>query len=151
MQNYTNVFLAEYANHSRFSAGTELLWKNRHFTGGLNFRYNHYSKNNNNPAWLSPAIEGDIFARYNWRERVILNLNFGVKGSTFAKYYTDGDQYSVVTLPTSIDLGIKVQYVFNNMISLFIEGNNLTNSKQQELLFYNQKGINFGAGIYFKL
>jgi hypothetical protein len=87
-------------------------------------------------------MQANYHLSYFMKEKVVFSLN---------SYMLQGIQAlepngKVKKLPTILDLNLKVDYLFSQNFSAFLELNNLLANKYQRYLYYSQKGINFLVG-----
>jgi outer membrane receptor protein involved in Fe transport len=90
-------------------------------------------------------VEIEGFARYNFRERIIVGAELQVKGKRYVKFDTED-----LTLPAFSKINLDATYVYDKNLSFYLKLNNLLNTKEYTYLFYKQIGINLGVGISLK-
>ena len=136
-----------YASYQKLYAGLDWDWhaKSVSFLGGV--EYAHYTGIDTEASVFVPAaFTGDVELEYNWNRRVFAGVDCrfasarrGVIGNTKA------------VMSGFADLGIYGEYSANNRLSFWLRGGNLLNMTVQYSPLYAEKGINFTAGICFKL
>lgn len=113
---------------------------------GVNGSYNKYELATEQEAWNLPELKGELFAKYrkkNWYAGA--NLYFVGNRKGF-----DALNVSTVDLNSYIDLNVNGGYHFNNIFSVFIKGNNITNSNYQRFTNFNAQGFQVIGGFIWK-
>lgn len=143
-----NLMRVGYYKQNRFSAGGEVSWKSKDLQSGLRFTYNSYNQPDSPaPAYNKVPVEVSGFARYNWRERIVIGGDFLHRAKSPAMFRTQSGE-SFIGSFTKIDLN--GTYVYDRNLSFYVQLNNILNAKEQYFLYYKQIGFNFGAGITLK-
>ena len=137
-----------YQNYSYAGAGLELRYRNRFLEFGLDARYRYFHHYENLPLLESPLKLG-FHGEYTWRDRISARIDMGYEHDRTAAY-RKGNETVYGQLDGFFNLGIYVSYRFSPYATLYIQGDNITNSKQYEFWGYRKKGINFGLGMYIK-
>ena len=150
-----NSFGAWYANEKRVGLGWEVFVKTEDFSGGLNGDIYSYRDDNNmtNKHYNYSPFELKAYARYNWRERIILYTSFHFKQRTPALFSDDLASSSVVYpsfIPSSALLNAEFSYVHNRKVTLFLRLNNILDSDIIYMATYPMPGFNGGVGIAVK-
>lgn len=140
-----NLLLIGYADYSKVNFTGEFNWKSEEFYSGLNISVNSFKTEDNSNVYDQSPLVVDGFARYNFRERIIIGGELQFKGKRYAKFDTD-DFY----LPAFYKINLDATYVYDKNLSFYLKLNNLLNTKEFTYLFYKQIGINIGAGISLK-
>jgi hypothetical protein len=109
---------------------------------GVAFTYQSFQMGTLKQPWHMPTMQANYHLSYFMKEKVVFSLN---------SYMLQGIQAlepngKVKKLPTILDLNLKVDYLFSQNFSAFLELNNLLANKYQRYLYYSQKGINFLVG-----
>ena len=131
-----------------FTAGGMLKWKSRDFYAMADVVYKGFS--DRNAALMTPALDLKAEVEYNYRHRIFVQADCRFRTSCTGAAAV-GQAVSYYTVPASVDVGVKVSYAVNPHLAVFVEGNNLANSKIQYFLNYVEPGINIGAGVCLKL
>ncbi len=139
---------ATYRDVNQFSVQGEVFWRSQDLTVGGRMRYADY-KNRVDKSVVTemPKWTGYGFIRYNFRERLIAQLecNYRSKTSGFINVADDiVDRYEV---PSIVDLDLNVNFLINKYISVFAKAGNLLNHRNQYMPLYLEPGRNFGGGI----
>lgn len=153
----TGWFNTIYSNNFEYYAGAMANVNTEKFEGGINFRYSTFSdsktgttienfENSDNSRMKVlgyPALQGDIYAKYNWNKKIYIMAGCHLQG----EYYCS----NVTKVPGFADFGAGIEYVHTPMLSLWIKGENLLNSATQYLPYYTGRSMGFAAGIIVKL
>lgn len=150
-----NSYGAWYANEKRVGFGTEVFVKTEDFSGGINADLYTYRDDNNmtNKHYNYSPFELKAYARYSWRERLILYTSFHFKQRTPALFYDDLTSSSVVYpsfIPSSALLNAEFSYIHNRKVTLFLRLNNILDSDIIYMATYPMPGFNGGVGIAIK-
>ena len=147
--NYSLYQMVNRADSHVLGINGVLKWQSPSFLAQAEFNYRGFS--NWKAALMTPAFDVDAVLEYNLRHRLFIRADCYFRTSTTgwsAVPYTQATAYRV---PAFVDVGLRISYAVNTRLMVFVEGNNLANSKIQYFLNYVEPGINFGAGICFKL
>ena len=131
------------------SAELELRWKSKDIKAFAGVSYHYYS--NAESALMKPSVEVSAMAEYNIRRRVFFRIDCYYRNSVTG-IYSDAAEGSQVRsrIPGFVDLGARVSYVINERVAVYIEGDNLINSRIQYFLGYLEPGLSIGGGVYLK-
>lgn len=147
-----------YSDFDRISAGIQLLWKSRDVEAGVDFTYQHYASSSKYERYNRPNALLDAFVRYNWNERVILDINAKYRSSAQGNDIDTWDygvavmpQGTYTKIPAFLDLGASFTYVINQKLSIYVEASNILNSNIQYYSKYFEPGLRIGGGIFLKL
>ena len=135
-----------YQSYNCFSAGAEMIFKIKNMDAGISAAYYGYHNAGTERPFLKTPFEAKLYGRYNWRDRILVRADLEYRHETTAGYM-NGTTLMTTELGSFINLGINISYMLNENFSIFIEGKNLTDSKQEYVYGYTLPGINFGAGI----
>ncbi len=109
--------------------------------------YFKYTMNSTIPTpYHRPDFTGSILATYNLNQKVYFNADFYYIGGLKGKNYRSGQD---VNLKGISDLNLKIDYLFSNSFSAFVEVNNILSQKYQRYLYYSNKGVNVMAGLTY--
>ena len=114
-------------------------------TGSVN--YYQYTLNDLSAAFHRPEWELSLGNTFKPTEKFLINANINAMGGIVA-YKPTLDVTE--TLPTILDLNLKLDYKINNQISVFAVGNNLLNQSNQRFLNYPVRGIQGIGGLTIK-
>lgn len=109
---------------------------------GFSLQYQSFSMGTLKNNWHVPKMQTSYYLIYYFKEKIIFNLNSYML-SGIPVLLPNGTEK---TLPTIVDLNVKVDYLFSKNFSAFLELNNILANKYQRYLYYPQKGLNFLVG-----
>jgi len=130
---------------------------NRNFTLGLNAEVYDYSTETGNPAWNLPNLKGSLFMDYQIGEKWFLGANLFYVGERedFSSQVVENVPVSefpaqIITLESFFDANAHVGYRFNEQLSFFIKGANLSNNDYQRWANFQVQGIQILGGATYK-
>ena len=146
---------AAYRDVNQFSVQGELFWRSQDLALGGRLRYASYrDRDDKSVVTEMPAWTGNAFFRYNFRERIIAQVECNYRSSTHGNMIMTADDtddlpftptnYSV---PAIVDLDVNVNYLINKNFSVFVKAGNLLNHHNQYMPLYLEPGLNLGGGI----
>jgi len=136
--------LATYKDMNLLGGGAELYWESESVTAGASGKYNVYKDSDKNIVTEMPKIEATGYFRYNFRERVIAEVNCGYKSATSGFFYGSETLYEV---PELLDLSFNLNVKLNKHFSVYGKVGNILDKKNQFIPLYVEPGRNFGGGI----
>lgn len=152
-----------YANHAKDSSRFQLLYDrgtkvlNYHFSLGWKYEdwyklqasanYFHYELSDLSSPWHKPEWEFGLDNYFMPGEQWFITANVNVLGGIQA---LNLQSLESSTLKPIIDLSAKADYSFSPRFSVFMEGNNLLNQKNERYWNYRARGIQGIAGLTFK-
>jgi hypothetical protein len=134
----SNVQVMRYKVDLTYNINTNLL-----IGASLNYQSFHMHSLKNH--WHMPNMQTNYYVLYYFKEKIIFNLNSYMLSGIPALLPNGTEK----TLPTIVDLNVKVDYLFSKKFSAFLELNNILANKYQRYLYYPVKGINFLAGATY--
>lgn len=150
MQQYQSWYQTVSLNDSHILTVSGMLkWQSPAFWAQAEFNYRGFS--NRDAALMTPAFDVDAILEYNLRQRLFIRADCYFRTSTTGWAAVPYTEASVYRVPAFVDVGLRISYAVNTRMMVFVEGNNLANSKIQYFLNYIEPGINIGAGICLKL
>lgn len=124
------------------------------YTLGSRLDLYQYDLSTQSDAWHRPVWALSINNQVKPIEKLLLqaNLNFmgGIKARDNIQFDTNPPVIPSVELKTIADLQLKADFKVTNRISVFAEGNNLTNGKNTRWLNYPVRGVQLIGGASFK-
>ncbi|MDR0419447.1 MAG: hypothetical protein LBH34_04470, partial [Prevotellaceae bacterium] len=153
--NLENSFFLAYSGANVFSFNTELALKpTRSLDINFTYSFNSYNLDNNqvpfegafHKALNRPKHNLLIQMRYDIWSKITCNLDFGLKGSYYARR---GATFEPVKRGAGIDLSIGTEYKFFNSSSVFIQLNNITDSRYHVYNSYRTYGFNVVFGYMY--
>mgnify|MGYP001208122396 CR=1 FL=1 len=145
LQDYHGSYTLSYSDETRYTAGGSFSFSSAPFEASLSGQWHKYALSSGNPPWHKPSWEIRAFARYNWRERIIVSATGYWRDACFAPDLTPGKP--AVRVPGFFDLGARLEYVVNQLFGVYVYGNNLLNREISYLYLYPNPGLTFGGGI----
>ena len=160
-----------FANSESDTARFELVYDNRSTVANLNaelgFKFSdtytlgtrldlyQYDLSVQQEAWHRPIWTFSVNNQIKPIEKLLVqaNLNFmgGIKARGDVSMLTIfPPEYEVVSLKTIADLQLKADFKITDRISVFAEGNNLTNGKNMRWLNYPVRGVQLIGGASLK-
>ena len=135
-------YTSNYTDMKENLLGAEILWKSDGFIAGLELERRIYSLSKSIKPYLLPKIDGNIFAQYNWRDKIIADLSLGYRSEVYYNETQKSDKY--------YNLRLNVSYRLNRTLSIFLRGDNLLNDEVYYVPLFNSPGINVGGGVVMK-
>lgn len=122
--------------------GAEVLWKSDGLIAGLELVKKRYNISQGIKPYLLPEYEGNIFAQYNWRDKIIADISLGYRSEVYSNNEEKEDSY--------FNLRLNLSYRLTRSLSVFLKGENLLNDDIYYVPGFDAPGINFGGGIVMK-
>jgi hypothetical protein len=131
---------------------------NRNFTLGVNAEVYDYNTETGNPAWNLPNLKASLFMDYQIGEKWFMGANLFYVGERddFSSELTSGSANpqpgidTPITLEGYFDANAHVGYRFNDQLSFFIKGANLSNNEYQRWANFQVQGIQVLGGATYK-
>ncbi len=139
-----------YRDVNQYSVQGEVFWKSQDLTVGGRLRYAHYfDAEDKSTVTEMPAWTGYGFVRYNFRERIIAQVECNYRGATSGEMAVlNGTCLRMYyEVPSIVDVDVNVNYLINKNFSVFAKVGNLLNHRNQYMPLYLEPGINLGAGV----
>lgn len=150
------MLTAAYRDVNQYSVQAELFWRSQELTVGGRLRYASYrNQSDKSVVTEMPVWTGNASFRYNFRERIIAQVECNFRSSTHG-YMAEGYLFDVSSLlpgpvryevPPIIDLDLHLNYLINKNLSVFVKAGNLLNQRNQYMPLYLEPGLNLGGGI----
>lgn len=134
----------EYRDFNQFSVGAELFLKTEDVTVEGSIKYNTYRDSTKNGVMELPQLEGKGSVRYNFRERIIAQLDLGYRSSVKYNGALPDEFYEV---PAILDMDFNLNVLINKHLSVFGKIGNIFDKRNQYMPLYVEPGRNFGGGI----
>jgi len=106
--------------------------------------YYSYTMNKLEYPWQRPQYKLGFYSSYKMFDKVLLTVNLLSQGGARAYDY---QLNKVVTLKSALNLDAKLRYFISKPLSVYIEGNNILNSKYPIYQFYQARGVQVSAGL----
>jgi len=94
--------------------------------------------------WNKPEFDISFQARYNMRDKIILNAGVYTIGS---RYFENFDPASEETLPLAVDANLGLEYKYSKLLSFWVRLNNL--AAQPYYLYHQYPAYRFRAMVGF--
>ncbi|SNR16814.1 TonB-dependent receptor [Tenacibaculum jejuense] len=147
--NYGNSFDVIYDDITTVGFFGEVTYDfSRKLNLGLNAEFNTYNTTNQEEAWNLPQIKADVFANYKvkkWYAGANLYFVGDRKGAQ-----RNGATFTAIDLDAYIDLNLNGGYHFNDLFSVFLQANNITNSSYQRYTNFDAQGFQIIGGFIWK-
>lgn len=142
---------ASYRDVNQFSAQAEAFWRSQELTVGGRFRYARYADSETKAIVTEmPCYTGYAFARYNFRERIIAQIECNYRSKTrgtMSSHESIGPVVQSYEVPAIVDLDLNVNYLINKHFSVFAKVGNVLDHRNQYMPLYLEPGRNFGGGL----
>ncbi len=129
----------------------------RNFTLGVNAEAFNYTTETNQPAWNLPKFISSLFMDYQITDKWYLGASVFYMGErddllseVVQNTLPQNFPSEVITLNAFWDVNAHLGYRFNNQLSVFVKGNNLTNSNYLRWANYPVQGLQVIAGATYK-
>jgi outer membrane receptor protein involved in Fe transport len=129
----------------------------RNFTLGVNAEAFNYTTETNQPAWNLPKFTSSLFMDYQITDKWYLGASvfyIGERNDLLSEVVQNtlpqNFPSEVITLNAFWDVNAHLGYRFNNQLSVFVKGNNLTNSNYLRWANYPVQGLQVIAGATYK-
>ena len=147
-----------YRDVNQFSMQGEVFWRSQDVTVGGRLRYALYKDSGDKSLVTEmPAWTGNAFVRYNFRERIIAQVECNYRSSTYGLLgNVSGEWYGITeggcvpatySVPSIVDLDMNVNYLINKNFAVFVKAANLLNHRNQYMPLYLEPGFNLGGGF----
>lgn len=114
----------------------------------LNGSYNSYFMDNEDEAWHKPALEANLIATYNLRNKILVRGELFAAGKRFAKSIDNGETVAV-ELDGYADVNLGIEYRYTPLLSAFVNFNNILNQQYFHWNRYPSYRFNFLAGVSY--
>ena len=148
MQNY---FTAVADDVSTFSLKGELYFNPVESVDlGLKATHFRHDPTYEKYAWHKPEYSIEFLAKYNLRNKIIVNFDIMAIGKRYAKafYETETDFY---TLKEALAFKLGAEYRYTKSLSFFLKINNITGAKYERWNFYPSQRFNLMGGFTYSL
>lgn len=155
-QYFSTVYAGNGTTKEEFYAEVNYLAGSK-FRMNINLDYLDFRLKGIAEAWQTPKLKSGIWFQFNPSSHWIINGSLYYTGEQKGAAYTPngGDIFApnqhTVILPAFTDISLGIEYRINKKISLFINGNNLLNTRYQNYLNYPVLGLNAVGGISISL
>ncbi len=138
-------FDVSYANGSIYTASGEISFqKSEKFTLGLLAKYNGFSLDNNQKAWLRPQAEITFLANYQLSRKLSFYAETYVLAGLYSLNFVSKNERELNAI---FDINLKTNYKINDRVAIYLNFYNILGSKYQRFVNYPVKSINFLGGF----
>ncbi len=110
--------------------------------------YFDYKMTSENKPWHKPSANMTFGLIYNFKEKIYAEFEYLIYSKRYAKNYSDeGNPY---LLGIVNDLNLKLEYKYSNILSGFINLNNILSQKYYLWNFYPNQRFNLLIGVSYK-
>ncbi len=117
---------------------------------GVKANYTSYQPSKEKYAWHKPAFIGEFSAKYNLRNKILVNFEFIGLGKRYAKVFDD-PEITYQELKSIVDINLGVEYRYTKSLSFFLKLNNLTGAKYYRWNYYPSQRFNAMIGFTYSL
>ena len=119
---------------------------------GLKVNYFYYQPSKIKHAWHKPKYTLEFLAKYNLRNKVIVNFDIMSIGKRYAQaFYNPVDEDQFFTLKSAVAFNLGVEYRYTRSFSLFLKLNNLSGATYERWNFYPSHRFNMMGGFTYSL
>ncbi len=124
----------------------------KNLTVGLNGQFNSFTLTNQQEAWNTPKMKGEIFGTYK-TEKWFAGANFFFVGERKGKEYEVLPSIlppNTINLKSYFDVNFNGGYHFSDSFSVFLNLNNVLNNSYQRFNNFNVQGFQAMGGLTWK-
>ena len=119
---------------------------------GLKATYFNYQPSKEKYAWHRPEYTIEFLAKYNLRNKIIVNLDVTSMGKRYAKaFYQPETEDQFYTLKEVVAFNFGAEYRYTKSLSFFLKLNNLSGAKYERWNFYPSQRFNAMLGFTYSL
>lgn len=146
---YGNSFNTLYDDVNTLSVLGEIEYNiNKNTTLGFIGEFNTYQLEKLQEAWNLPNVKAELFGKYKV-EKWYAGANIYFVGNRKGIQYNNTG-ITPIDLKSYVDINLNGGYHFNNVFSVFVKANNITNSNYQRFTNFNTHGIQVIGGLIWK-
>ena len=143
--NRFNVVYEKFLHVYNVNAEVGFSWT-KAFSTVISADYRLYEPIEQEKAWHLPALNANVKATYNLKNKVFFDLEFYTIMGAWAK----NQQGDAEILKGTADINLGVNYKYSKNLSMFIKLNNLAHSKQSRFYNFEDYGFNGMLGAKFE-
>lgn len=114
----------------------------------LHVDQNSYNLDQFEKAWHLPATIVSLVAKYNLRDKILVNASLFAKGITYGAT-REGNGYKEEKIKAYLDANLGLEYRYSKILSVFVNLNNLGFKKYYNWYQYPTEGFNILGGITY--
>ena len=119
---------------------------------GLKAAFFSYQPTKEKYAWHKPGYTIEFLAKYNLRNKIIVNFDVLSIGKRYAKaFYNNEDEDRFFTLRDVVSFNLGVEYRYTKSFSLFLKINNISAARYERWNFYPSQRFNMMGGFTYSL
>lgn len=148
-----NDFVVAYSPVDIFTEHAEVSYDvSDQISLGLQTNLYQYTPVNELHAWHKPSYDIGISAKYNLRNKILVDLTILGMGKRYAKEFETLDPKPISKeLPSTLDLNLGIEYRYTKILSIWLKFNNFTASKYYMWNQYPAQRFNLMAGFTYSL
>ena len=117
---------------------------------GLKANYFSYQPSKEKYAWHKPEYTIEFLAKYNLRNKIIVNFDIMSIGKRYAKAFYDSEN-EFYTLKEVVSFNLGMEYRYTKSLSFFLKLNNISGAKYERWNFYPSRRFNLMGGFTYSL
>ena len=117
---------------------------------GLKANYFSYQPSKEKYAWHKPEYTIEFLAKYNLRNKIIVNFDIMSIGKRYAKAFYDTEN-EFYTLKEVVSFNLGMEYRYTKSLSFFLKLNNISGAKYERWNFYPSRRFNLMGGFTYSL
>ena len=117
---------------------------------GLKAMYYSYQPSKEKYAWHKPEYTIEFLAKYNLRNKIIVNFDIMSIGKRYAKAFYDPEN-EFHTLKSVVNFNFGAEYRYSKSLSLFVKLNNISGAKYYHWNYYPSYRFNAMVGFTYSL
>lgn len=146
--NFANKFTGVYDNAQVTTISAEIGYEQaQKLNALLVFSYRDYDLANELQAWHKPAFEASLMARYFIMPELSVSGELFFIGQTYGKVFSPIPEVTAEKIDPYIDLSMGAEYRINEMVSAFVQLNNMTSMRYYRWQNYPSQRINVMGGL----
>ena len=119
---------------------------------GLKATYFSYQPSKEKYAWHKPGYTIEFLAKYNLRNKIIVNFDVLSIGKRYAKaFYNHEDEDGFYVLRDAVCFNLGGEYRYTKSLSFFLKINNISATKYERWNFYPSQRFNMMGGFTYSL
>ncbi len=145
-----NQFTVAYTSVDIFTEHIELNYDvSEHLSLGLKTNFYQYTLVTEQQAWHRPSYDMALSAKYNLRNKILVDFDILGLGKRYAKEYNP--QPMTKELPSVLDFNLGIEYRYTKILSVWLRFNNFTAAKYYAWDQYPSQRFNLMAGFTYSL
>lgn len=148
-----NQFVVVYSAVDIFTEHVEMNYEvSDHLSLGLKTNFYQYNLITEQKAWHRPSFDLGISARYNLRNKILIDFDILGLGKRYAKeYQLINPVVKTKELPSVLDFNLGIEYRYTKILSIWLMFNNFTAAKYYAWNQYPSQRFNLMAGFTYSL